>query len=301
MTPRISVLLPVYNGELFLEAAIASVLGQTFPDFELLVLDDGSRDRSRSIADRLAESDPRIRVFSWDNRGISTTLNAGLERAQGCLIARMDADDISLPQRFERQVRTLDAHPEMVALGTHALMIDPEGAPICPWFALLVEHEDIERRLLSGAGGGTLIHPSVMMRRDDLSAIGGYRKEYEMAEDLDLLLRLSERGRLGNLPEILLLYRQHVSSVSVARRVQQHDAAGRALVAAWERRHLPGKPPPAVSSTPASDEGYTRAWAWQALGAGNVRTARKYARRAVRSSPLSLDAWRVLACSLRGW
>jgi glycosyltransferase involved in cell wall biosynthesis len=299
-SPLVSVLLPVYNAERFLGAAMRSVLAQSFRDFELLVLDDGSSDGSRRVAEGLAAEDARVRVLSGENRGIVGVLNRGLEAARGSLIARMDADDVARPARFETQLAFLEAHPELVAVGTHALLIDEDGDAICPWFVLLESHDEIDRRLLSGDGGGTIVHPTVMMRREPLIAVGGYRAQYQWAEDLDLFLRLAERGRLANLPQMLLDYRQHLSSVGVTRRQQQRDAAKRCLDDAWTRRGLPGAPPPVEMGAPATRDDYLRSWSWLALRAGNVRTARKYGRWAVRSTPLSLDAWRALLFSLRG-
>jgi glycosyltransferase involved in cell wall biosynthesis len=298
--PLVSVLLPVYNCERFLEAAIRSVLQQSLPDFELLVLNDGSKDRSREIAERVAKGDDRVHVLSFDNRGIVRTLNDGLERSRGELIARMDADDLALPLRFERQVAYLASHSDVVALGTHAVMIDPDGDPICPWVVQLESHEEIDRRLLGKTGGGTIVHPTVMIRRDVLVAVGGYRIECQWAEDLDLFLRLAEVGRLANLPDILLQYRQHFSSVGVTRRNEQRAAAQRSVDDAWQRRGLAGHAPEVDTGAPGRSDDYLRAWAWMALEAGNTTTARKLARRAIRSTPLNLESWRAFIFSYRG-
>jgi len=300
MNPLITVLMPVHNGELFLTAAIESILHQSYSHWELLVLDDGSTDRSLEISEAIAAADPRVRVVPGEKSGIVRTLNAGLERARGSFVARMDADDVSLPRRFERQLAFLRAHPEVVATGTHALLVDSDGDPICPWFVQLVDHEAIERRLLSGEGGGTIVHPTVMFRKQHLDAVAGYRIEYECAEDLDLFLRLSERGRLANLPEVLLRYRQHLRSVGVTRRAQERDAARRALEDAWRRRGLSGHPPEVSAGSEVPAIKYRLDWAWLALTAGNVATARKHAREAVRTAPTRIDAWRALACSIRG-
>jgi glycosyltransferase involved in cell wall biosynthesis len=299
-TPLVSVLLPVFNCEQFLAVAVRSILSQSFSNLELLLLDDGSTDRSRKIADKIAGTDDRVRVFSWTNRGIARSLNSGLDLARGSLIARMDADDIALPQRLERQVAFLEAHPEIIAVGTHALLVDPDGDPICPWFVRLENHEEIDRRLLSGDGGGAIVHPTVMIRREHLNAVGGYHSNYELAEDLDLFLRLAERGRLANIPEVLLQYRQHLGSIGVTRRKQQRASARRALEDAWKRRALPGSPPPDPSCETADPKKYLLTWTWLALMAGNIATARKFAMRTVRASPMSIDTWRAVACVIRG-
>src|SRR5207237_7493623 len=116
--PRVSVLLPVWNGEAFLEQAMESILRQTLSSFELIVIDDGSTDRTAAIADEFASRDDRVRVLRRPHEGLSATLNAGIAAARGEYVARMDADDISVPDRLQKQVAYLDAHPGSVALGT---------------------------------------------------------------------------------------------------------------------------------------------------------------------------------------
>src|SRR5262245_14197402 len=115
-TPAISVLMPIYNAGRFLPAAVESVLAQTFADFELIAIDDGSRDGSSEVLAQLAARDPRIRVFAQENRGIVATLNRALELARAPLVARMDADDLSRPDRFAKQIAFLRQHPEVAAV-----------------------------------------------------------------------------------------------------------------------------------------------------------------------------------------
>ena len=124
---RVSVLLPLYNGEAYIREAVESVLAQTRRDFELLILDDGSRDGSLAIVQEIARRDPRVRLISRENRGLTETLNELLAAARGEFVARMDADDVCLPDRFERQVAFLDAHPEVVCVGGDPVMIDERG------------------------------------------------------------------------------------------------------------------------------------------------------------------------------
>ncbi len=295
--PRVSVLLPVYNGGADLEAAVRSLLDQTFTDFEILAIDDGSTDGSAATLDRLAGEDARIRVISRENRGLIATLNEAMERARGAYLARMDADDIALPDRFARQVAFLDAHPAVVALGTGALLIDAEGLPLRP-FAELTDHSDIDAAHLDGRGG-SIVHPSAMIRAEALRAVGGYDDRYPHAEDLDLFLRLGERGELANLPEILLHYRQQPGSVGHRHRETQRQSAHAALVAAHERRGLPADRIE-VRSDPASSPAAThRRFAWWAQMAGYPDTARKHARLAFRHAPFARETWRLLLAVVR--
>ena len=209
--PLISVCMPVYNAKRYIGEAIESILAQTFRDFEFLIIDDGSTDRSLAILERYAAQDTRIRLSSRPNAGYVVRLNEMLHQARGDLIARMDADDVALPERFARQVEFLHSHPEVDVVGGaqeqisskgHYLSIhyDPQG------------HEEIEERGLTGVCA--INHPSVMMRRKAVLAVGGYQVELMPAEDLDLWLRMGERGRLANLPDVITRYRLHDSSVS---------------------------------------------------------------------------------------
>ena len=196
--PAISVLMPVYNAELYVAEAVESVLAQTFTDFELITIDDGSTDRSSRILEGYAGLDSRIRLVSRPNTGIVGALNEGASMARGEIIARMDADDVSLPERFAKQFEYLLAHPDCDAAGSRVLLIDPEGAPICE-INEERSHEEIDRAHMSRRTGA-ITHPAAMMRSEALHAVGGYRQECLWAEDFDLFLRMAEIGRLANLP-----------------------------------------------------------------------------------------------------
>ena len=150
--PAVSVIMPVFNGRRYLAKAIASVLAQTFADFELIVVDDGSTDRTPEILARFAENDARIRIVSRPNTGIVGALNDAIAVARGEFLARMDADDLCEPERFAKQVEYLRAHPDCVIHGTQILRIDPGDLPIGPETQLL-DHEAILARLLEGHAG----------------------------------------------------------------------------------------------------------------------------------------------------
>jgi glycosyltransferase involved in cell wall biosynthesis len=297
--PSISVCMPVYNAERYVAEAVESILNQTFGDFEFLIVDDGSTDGSRRILEGYAARDPRIRLTSRPNTGYLVALNEMLAAARGEFIARMDADDVALPGRFERQVSYLRAHPEVLALGTRVLLIDPVGSPI--WEMCTDEaHEEIDRIHLQGAMA--MCHPSSMIRTEVLRTVGGYRPEYYPAEDVDLWLRIAEVGRLANLPEVLVRYRQHLWSMGNAQRARQEVGVSLAVAHARRRRGLPPDGPAAPASPGPNPTGldHMRKWAWWALMSGYVSTARGYAIRCWFRRPFSIESWRLLYCALRG-
>lgn len=298
-SPTASVLLPVYNAGRYLAQAVESVLNQTFQNFEVLLINDGSTDNSLQVLEYFASRDRRCRVYSGPNRGVVAARNTGLELAGAEFIILMDADDVSRPQRFEKQISFIRQHPECVAVGSRALLIDADGMPIFE-VGDRYTHEEIERALLSTRLG--IVNPSAIIRRSALDVIGGYRPGY--AEDLDLFLRLAEVGRLANLPEVLLDYRQHVASISYQYVIEQSASARNAVLDACKRRSIAWDdierdmaPPP----RPQTRSDVHRKWAWWALGAGNLRTARKHAFYALKHKPISLENWRLAACVLRGY
>jgi glycosyltransferase involved in cell wall biosynthesis len=299
MAPLISVLTPVFNGVPYMETAIQSVLDQTVRDFEYILMDDGSTDRSLEFLRAFAGKDPRLHVVSREYRNYVRALNEGLAMARGEFVARMDADDIALPDRFEKQVRYLREHPECVVVGGRVLLIDAEGAPLRE---MCVEqtHEEIDGAHIAGRGC-MITHPAMMARREAMIAIGGYRTEFQCAEDLDLFLRMAEYGKIANLPDVVLLYRQHLSSVGYSKFKAQQMSIIRAVRAACKRRGVPE--PEGIGSRPLQAPTVAdahRKWAWWALGTGHVASARKHAARALRREPFSLESWRAMYCALRG-
>ncbi|HEY8750494.1 MAG TPA: glycosyltransferase [Tepidisphaeraceae bacterium] len=301
--PRVSVVMPVYNAERFLRAAVESSLTQTFTDFELIAVDDGSKDSSLAILREYEKKDCRVRIVSRPNTGIVGALNDGIAAARGELIARMDSDDICLPDRFAKQVAFLDSHPDHVLVGSQVMLIDPEAADLCPKRDTEFTHEAIDTAHLNHRW--PLVHPTIIVRKSALSRIGGYRSKFEWLEDLDLFLRLAEVGRMASLPDVLLRYRLHTGSVCHTREADQ-DAIRPALFAeVYQRR---GLKPPQGKPQSHSDTGRTLAargqrdkvWGWWALLGGNVATARKYAMRSLRATPLTPESWRLMYCALRG-
>lgn len=299
MDPTVSVIIPVFNNAPYVRDAVQSVLKQTYGNFECLIFDDGSTDGSIDIVRKLAEADPRIRHFTEGHRGMTAWLNRGIELARAPYIARMDADDISLPTRFAKQVEYLENNPACVAVGCQAEIIDPEGDVIGPWIRPR-SHEEIDAHHLAGQGAG-LIHPSIMMRREVLRGIGGYRTQFVVAQDFDLLLRMAEVGRLANLPEVLLHYRSHESSVSTQKYVLQAEMTRSALADAGVRRRVDIAMPPAPHPPPPMKNAKVTLrmhWATTAIREGYGGAARKNAWMAVRRAPLTAAPWSVLVDSL---
>ena len=200
----ITVLLAVYNGQQYLREAIDSILSQTFRDFEFLIIDDGSTDNTLFILNEYARRDSRIKLVTRPNKGLTYTLNEGIFLARGEFLARMDADDICLPQRFEKQLAYLRQHPECVLVGSRVQLMDPEGLPLRE-MSQEQSHQEIDDAHLNR--GWPVVHPATMMRLSAIKQIGGYRDEFNTLEDLDLFLRLAEVGKLANLPDVLLRYR----------------------------------------------------------------------------------------------
>jgi glycosyltransferase involved in cell wall biosynthesis len=210
--PRVSVVMAVHNGQAYLKEAVDSILRQSFSAFEFIIVDDGSTDRSGEILDACAAADSRIRVIKQENMGLTRSLNRGLSLSRGEFIARMDADDVSLPNRFQLQVNFFETHPDHVLLGAEVLEISPEGDPLC-FGGRATDHVEIRRRMLLG-GGDAVSHPVVMIRKTALDQVGSYDEAFQTTQDLDLFLRLSEVGQVANLPQHLLLWRQHPASVN---------------------------------------------------------------------------------------
>jgi glycosyltransferase involved in cell wall biosynthesis len=291
--PAISVLIPVHNGGRFVHQAVASVLGQTFTDFECLVIDDGSTDGTARILRGLAAADPRVRVISRENRGLVATLNELNALARGRYLARMDADDLCAPGRLAAQFRFLEENADCVAVGTAVDLIDPSGRRL-KTMRVPRTHDEILAELLAG-NGGAMIHPAVMFRASAMAAVSGYDPAFAgYGEDWDLFRRLSVHGRLANLGDVLLRYRMHPHSYNHTRRADQVRTYLAAVNAA-RREHglglllaLPGSRP---ARTPAAVH---RLWAEWAIEGAELRTARRHGLTSLVHAPLDRASWRFL-------
>jgi glycosyltransferase involved in cell wall biosynthesis len=209
--PAVSVLLPCFNAAATLPEALDSLIQQTLTDYEIIAVDDGSNDDTPQILAAYARREPRLQVLTISHAGIIAALNAGLAVCSASYVARMDADDLSEPERLERQVSYLDAHPNLTVLscrvrGFPAGQVREGFAVYLEWLNALLTDAEIRREIFVES---PLPHPSVMFRREVVRQIGGY-VEHGWPEDYDLWLRLYLRGcRFAKLPETLLAWREH--------------------------------------------------------------------------------------------
>jgi glycosyltransferase involved in cell wall biosynthesis len=220
--PAISVVIPVYNGADYLHEAVESILRQTWKDFELIIIDDGSTDNSVSIMESF--NDPRIRVISNSrNRGLEYCLNTGLRLARGSYVARMDCDDISLPSRLEKQFRFMETHKEVSVCGSYIELFGAlSGIEKHP-----LQHEEILCQLLFAS---PFAHPSIIMRKDFFVKNNIFYDEsgaFTRAEDYELWVRISSTCIFANLPEVLLKYRTHHRQIRTQNSAEQKEVSNR--------------------------------------------------------------------------
>lgn len=303
--PTFSILMPVYNGEEYIAAAVESVLSQTFRDLELVILDDGSKDASLRMIQEFQRREPRIRIVSRVNQGHVRTQNELIGRANGKLVAFIAQDDIYTIERLARQVAWLDANPEFDALCGSFSTIDASGRVVsdmqCGLQALEITDE-----LRSGK---VRTHISTYaFRAEALARVGGFREYFESAEDIDLQLRLGEIGRIGYVPESFYLYRLHSSSITHTLGNARREFFDRVAYDFQKQRRTSGlddlqrgnpPPKPEVSRSPGNSagahvQGVLLGRAWREHGAGMKVTALGTGLRAVVENPLSLTAWKSL-------
>jgi len=261
--PEVTVLLSCYNGACWLAEAINSVLNQTFEGFEFIIVDDGSTDTSPEIIKHFADQDARIVVIHKRNTGLADSLNVGIQSARGTWIARLDADDISEPDRLQQQLVVARNNLGLAFIGSGHHRIDESGK-IVKTHRFPVTHSQLVKRLTSKRKFPA--HSSAMYRTDMVRSIGGYRVRILRAQDYDLWLRLSEIGQFTTLTQPLVRFRTHSDQVSHqdSGRRQQIDSHV-ALVSHWLRRF--GSPDP----VDAAEEDFAMFRAWVADGKAQQR------------------------------
>ena len=208
--PRLSVVIPVYNGSQFIGSSIESVLDQRFKDFELIVIDDGSTDKSVDVIMKYAERDKRIKVLTQLNFGECVARNRAAQAASGEFLAGLDADDVCAPTRFINQIQFLDAHPDVGVVGGAARIINELGETIGR------KNLPVSRWLLDSIlrNWSPFVHSAVTVRRSTFDLLGGYRECFKHAGDYDLWLRAREISALSNLPDIVVSLRRHRHQMS---------------------------------------------------------------------------------------
>lgn len=217
--PRISVIMSVFNGELYLRESIDTILNQTYSDFEFIIIDDCSTDLSLKIVKEYSILDSRVKLISnTENLGLTRSLNKALQVAKGEYIARQDADDVALPTRLDKQLEVLDRLSNVVLVSCNVAVIDADGNPfdahyrschsnLVPWYLLFYNH-------LAG-------HSQVMYRLSTVERIGGYAESRPYSQDYELWSRISSAGKILILPEVLQKQRMHCKSVSATKRSDQ--------------------------------------------------------------------------------
>ncbi len=293
-TPRVSVLMPIYNACDYLAEAVDSILTQTLWDLELVAVDDGSTDRSLDVLRDFERRDGRMRVFARPHLGYVRQLNFGLGVSRGRYIARMDSDDVAYPRRLEIQVEHLESNPQTIVLGGAYDLTDAAGR-------MLRRHvppaDDATLQEMCLTGQTPIGHPTAIMRRASLVEVGGYDESLETAEDNDLWLRLGERGELACVLEPVIRYRQHDKSVSEQRAAEQLACIRAGCEAAYARRGLDRAfiPPPAWRPTgEAGRYDFLLKYGWWALSSAQRGTAFRYGLKAIRQRPLKREPWMLI-------
>ncbi len=289
--PTFSVVMPVFNSRRFLRGAIESVLGQTCPDFELLVFDDGSTDSSWEVAKEFAQKDRRLSIARCPRRGVVATRNAAISEAKGQFLAFLDSDDEAEPARLELQLKYLTGNPGCVAVGGQILYVDADGDPLYV-SDLPRDHESIDRQLMAGFAG-SITHGTTAVSREAVARIGGFRSHFPIAEDFDLYLRLAEVGRLANLDDVLIKYRQHEESLCATHHDVSVELTERAISDARRRRGLPEEASEIPLPRDRSGLNELMFRSMKAYSHGYQGTAMKYAKRALLSMPFNPRVWRM--------
>jgi glycosyltransferase involved in cell wall biosynthesis len=301
MPIKVSVVMSAYNGELTLARAIDGILAQTLTDLELIVVDDGSTDRTPAILAEYAARDARIRVLHQENSGLTAALIRGCNAAQAPFIARQDADDWSAPDRFEKQLAAFE--DDIVVVSCWARWVGPGGEPL---FVTKREGDQLRESLLHADVNtiqGIAGHGTSMFRRDAYLAAGGYRAEFRYAQDMDLWIRMARLGRIAVVPEVLLETAIASGTISARRRADQFALAGIAIALRdggdeqtllARARAIGAERQQTQRGASASDEAKSLYFIASCLRRNRDARWRGYAKRAVRRDPLHLRSWLLL-------
>ncbi len=232
--PKISVVMAVYNGADHVRAAVKSILDQTMRDFEFIIIDDGSTDETPALLDEMARHDARLRIHHQENTGLTVALNRGLALAKGTYIARQDADDLSYPTRFEKQLAVLEQNRDVVVVGGNADDYYEDGSHGTWGF-----YGDQELQKITFLKT-PFPHSTALIRAETLRALGGYDESYKTAQDMELWMRMAKEGKLAMLEEPLIRRSVVSGSISVKRRWRQFYDAFRARMKhnSWRRKPL---------------------------------------------------------------
>lgn len=302
--PQVSVAMAVRNAERFLAEAIESILGQTFADFEFIIVDYGSIDKSKSIASDYAAKDIRIRFGEIPKCTLPEARNAASSLAQGRYIAVMDADDISLPDRLMLEIDFMEKHPEVGLLGAATEWIDATGRSL-GIHGFPTQHQEIKSAFLTYC---PFCHPTVLIRREAFLLVGGYRAVFTAAQDYDLGLRIAEHFQCANLKQVVLKYRIHPYQLSKHKRRLQILCKLAAQVSARSRRD--GEPDPlnsvkeitsasliALGVTEARQQSEfaseCRLWIRALYGAGEYSVAFKEASEILQGDRAHVEPWQI--------
>lgn len=213
--PLVSVIMSVYNGEKYLRESIESILGQTFKDFEFIIINDGSTDKSENIIKSF--NDPRIKLISRSNKGLVASLNEGIEKSLGKYIARMDSDDISESERLEKQINFLKSNPDISVVGSWAKKINENSQIIEEMNYPPAKNKEIKKYSLFH---NPFIHPSIMFKKEIIKKIGLYNPFFKNAEDYEFWSRVLASFQVANLPLSLLRYRINQAGITRSRNMK---------------------------------------------------------------------------------
>jgi glycosyltransferase involved in cell wall biosynthesis len=268
-------------------------------NFEFLIIDDGSTDNSLEILRSLEASDRRIKIVSRENRGLGATQRELSEAAQGVYVAQLDQDDVAHPDRLAKQTAYLLDHPDVVCVGSAYQIIDSRGRLLT---TLYPPTEDAMIQLLNLQGHCAILHPSAMMRKAALDAVGGYDPAFNTAVDIDLWLRLGEIGKIANMPIALVKYRLHEHSAServgetqrIEARMACERAALRRGIAPCFQAHRAWRP----TKDRASRYSFMVQYGWWAWNSKRRLTAISYAIKAIQTRPFLAEGWKLLMVSI---